>query len=654
MAYGIATPISLGWCTSVADVLVALNAEPGKPASVSYSAGMIPGQISILVKNTDCDAFSDLINLTGDRNCNPIIIDVVDPVGDPLPCNANYFPVNVYEPDGLTLIGSAIDIYGVIAMMNSNAAWQAFGVASYYSTCQIAFTKNPTVDPPPVVIVDPNGGSGGGGGTGCIDGIQSYVLTLGDQCIPGHLVTAADFPFNVWVTFPPTGPESLGNVTDMTTLLAALNGAGTKPAGITFSGLPTAFGAPLQIQVTNTNCNVYSNLANIFTDAASSAYLLYGANHGSFLDADFAESGIDGYGMSIRAYLGQIAGLTVDERMWHTITIGNYMITASPAVGSVFFYDITNPQMPVLARRIALNNVAGTNFSGEPESGGQKNFYSLYFPTDTEGLNMSLNEIYIVESVTGSIWRLDFYDSVGVVNSFQDNKLIGKCPRVFTNRIIHFTQDGDLEQTTSQVSGVGIGDAVFLDVDTFSGAGISTKTIILNLIEYVWAASYDGVDTIWYVGQKGTLVQYSLSGAAVVLPRYLNVMVGMANTRLNAKFYNNKLYQSTEGGYSFAYPNTASIIFDISTLGGSNTIVPFQPFTPPAGTGPNRQHWVFKPLNGCTGVLTWENDAGINSGIAVFGYDGTFYGLINNPIKGNIYNVIAIPNVSIYAPNSLV
>jgi hypothetical protein len=112
-------------------------------------------------------------------------------------CPASYFPVTVYAPDGVTAIGVAGNAITMVAIINANAAWQAYGTAYYNGTnCTVSFIPAAGVDPstiPPIIIT---------GTTGCVGGIQHYTVTVEDICgVNTPPITSSSFPFNAWVDF---------------------------------------------------------------------------------------------------------------------------------------------------------------------------------------------------------------------------------------------------------------------------------------------------------------------------------------------------------------------------------------------------------------------------------------------------------------------
>jgi hypothetical protein len=107
---------------------------------------------------------------------------------------------------------------------------------------------------------------------------------------------------------------------------------------------------------------------------------------------------------------------------------------------------------------------------GNPQEWGVGQVFDLYFPTDYH--SMSYREVYVVESRTGSIWHVDFATSVpSVPKYYQDQRLIGQCPRVHFKGDLWFTQDGNMMATT----GPGVGDGVSVCFHVSAGVWNAVK-----------------------------------------------------------------------------------------------------------------------------------------------------------------------------------
>ncbi len=665
-------------CPQIANVLdINTNLAPGAcPGSFFPAAVYSPDGSTVIGMATSADSMISIINANAAwgvygtafnmGNCqvgfylNPginsvppvnvspaTVINVIDQTTgvNPAACPGSYFPVTVYAPDGTTPIGTAGSITELITIVNSNLSWQAFGSAYYNNAfCTVAFIPADGVLPstiPPIVVNST---------TSCVGGIQHYTANVQDICGTPGPITSVSFPMNAWVDFGLGGGlEALGMISDNAAFIAALNAATGKPSSVTFSS--GTLGGVLNYTVDNTDCAGYSGVVNIYSDTNAGAYMLYAANHRTVATPQPLSAGVYGVGIKTMSIIGQILGFVNDVFYWHVTRVqGNYLLITNSNAGQVFCFDITNPLMPSLFGSVVLPDTGSGNcFTGLPQQFGTNMYFGLYFPTDYH--NMSLREVYVCESSTGSIWHVDFLASVPtVIKSFTEQRLVGQCPRVHYKGMLWFSTDGSYQAIT----GPGMPDGEVLrfsaSAPIWDATAIAQVTIIPNFTEQVWAASFDpGTGYIYFSGQKGTIVIYD-PGAGATVNSYALVMGRTATNRLNTKFWNNKLYHSSFGAYTAPGGlTTATRFIDTTTLGTTNTIVNFQSFL-----SNNQTHWNFMPLGNCNGVLTYED--GTNpGGFALFKLDGTFIGLIPyTGAGGSSYNVIPISGVGVYSPTTLI
>lgn len=586
-----------------------------------------------------------------------VILDTVSP---PAGCpGIGPYPVRVYDPTGMTIIGIANNINDVCTLLNTYPTWEAYGIASPQDNCHVQWQLTNSTVIPPDIQVDTNTTS-----STCTNGSVIYTVIVSSICGSGALMLS-DFPLNAYVDFGlGAGPVFLGNIANMSALIAALNATPTKPASVTFSA-GSVFG---QVVATNTNCIAYNGTVAISGNLGAENFMLYGGNHSKMISSPAPLAAEQGIGLATSSLVGVIPGITLDKPIWHTITIANYLIfTVQNTVSNqVMVYDITNPLAPVFVRGITLNDTGGSGghacFTGLPNSvtvssgvTAISSIYGLCFPTDNPSA-MTPGVFYVSEPVSGSIWQLNIFDTSissnsGVTASFTNAKLLGKCPRVFNGGNIYFTQDGDLETAAGLTSTIPIGNVVVLSLATFSGVGLSQFVVIPNQVEYVWAASFDGNRTIYYLGQRGTLATYDVP-TATVTNRYANAF-STAQYRLNIKYALNFIFASS---YTFTGKTTGTQRI-ITTALPTISRIDFANFTPPGGTvANNATHYNPLPLGNCLVLVTYDNwaDSGHSQGgIAIFNVNGTFYGVIQL-VAGDIYNVVAIPNVSVYSPTTLV
>ena len=584
------------------------------------------------------------------------------PVGCP---GGNPYPLRIYDPTGTTIIGIANSITDVVNLLNTTASWMVYGTASVQDSCHAQWNLNTYGQShvPPNIPTDINTTS-----TTCVNGQQAYTVNMVDACQATTAITAASFPCNVSVNFGlGAGFIWLGQVANNAAMIAALNAASSKPASVTFSATSTIG----QVEVTNTNCTAYSGTITVQCDAGSADFLLFGANHTDDIGTTAPTLNAE-YGIALRtnSVIGKIPGSTLTNRLWHTIQISNYIIACEANTGKVFFWDITNPLMPSLAQTIQLNSVVSGNFSGYPHSannfcdGGTTtplpSWYSLYFPTDYYSA-MALSAIYIFEGTTGTAWEINFYTGA-VVASFQSNLLLGKCPRVLIGGKLYFTQDGSLEQDASLSSGVNRGNILQFNIAAGFNSGNLSQLAIFDNQEWVWAASYDGTQFIYFTGQSSSVVVFSPL-LNVVDNTYLYVL-GAGNNfinRLNSCYFqvgpttgvhNAFLYWTSVQIYGF----NSLMSVDVYTLSTTPAVVQFQSLpTEIAGSGKAHN---FLPLGNCLGVLTTNHQDPVsgncaNGIVAIYNLNGTYVGQINLSAGQSIYNLIAVPDVSVYTPTNM-
>lgn len=615
--------------------------------------------------NCDCDC-NDLSlgfsNPSGGGSCCPIYTKVIDISTSLAPAEPPYlyFPCQVYDPTGTIITGIAYDITQLITVLNNYAAWKKFGTAFVVDNYTIGWYAPASPTAIPNTLVDTNTEIN----TGCTNGRQLYPVTVYDICYsPTNPINPASYPLNVYVNYGlGAGLVFAGNVGDQFTMIAALNAMASKPTSVKFIAGPT----PDQVFVSNSNCTAFSNPITITSDAESNSFILYGANHynitGDFPSHDSKKE--FAFSTASLSNLGRLPGFIANVLNfgWHNIKIGNVLIAADPTTGIVYFWDITNPLIPTLSRTIQLNKVVSNCFSGTPESvtlgtsaspaTAIPSLYGLYFPTDYyEG--MGLSEIYIVESLTGSIWKLNYFDTgLGIVGSFQTNKLIGKCPRILLNDILFFSQDGDLEQATSQTSGAPVGNMTYLATFLFSSSGVlNSVNIFPGGVEYVWAISYDGNESLYFTGNKGSISVGVIDASVATIPNSYSLYptvagAGVAITfRVNTVYLFGKLYvtpQHMNNGFN-------GMIIDTTTLAGPVSIAQFE--VPPGSTMDGM--FTFTPLGNCMGILTSAFIPGdAPQYMALYTLDGKYLSKIFLSANQEFFNVVVIPNVRRTTPNS--
>jgi len=598
------------------------------------------------------------VNMSGSQGlpsggCCPVSVQVIDKLTgvQPVNCPNGYFPVQVFDPTGDILIGVASDIDNLVAVLNGNAAWRTIGVAINEGNCNVGFIlANQGTTVPNVKVALPS--------TGCVGNTQNYTVQLNDICYPTGTVTISDFPLNAYVDFGlGFGPEYVGYVTSVGDLVIALNSSASKPVSITFSDGGGSYA--VIINIFNSDCTGYPGIITITCDAASSSFLLMGASHDSMAVSGAPIHGaIEGFGLRTNSFVGHVPGIDTTKIQWHVTKVGNWMLTTETDTGKIYVHDITNPLMPVFVRTIQLNNVTGSCFSGPlaPYVGGvsRPSFYSLYFPTDFH--SMSATEVYVFESASGSAWKLNPAASgSGIVASFYSADLIGVCPRVMVNNKIFFTNDGtlatDLGATPPTTGRIRVIDLTV----TFNSSCVSDKVVFGGGADDVWAATYDGVDSIFFMSQRGSISDYRVSTDTVIAVGLNSLGSGALYHRGNIKYYLNKIFASSLGKLNTGRPGATVI-----DMAGYPSVITHTDFATPASGSPciYNSHNII-PLGNCLVIQTGESEPSSSvapqaSIIAVYKTDGTFVMECNLPNWENVYNYLPIAGVPVYTPTTLI
>lgn len=583
------------------------------------------------------------------------LIDIhtgVAPVGCP---SGNPYPLKIYDPTHTVVIGIANSITEAVALINANGAWAAYGTASPQDTCHVQFNLLNAANIPPNVNVDPNVTS-----ASCVSDQQNYLVEMIDPCYPTAPITASSFPCSANVDWGlGAGAESIGTINSLAALINALNIFSDKPASLTFSASTVT---PNTLNIYNSNCTAYSQTPVITCDAGSQSYILFGANSTDQAPNTPTKNGIVALGLSTNSDLGRIPGATANKHMWHTILIQNYLIVAEGDTGKIYFYDVTNALTPSLVRIIQLNDTGSGNcFQGIPNTvnaqsspGTAPSIYGLYFPTDYYA-GISLNVLPVFESTTGSWWLINISGiGSGINGSGSDASLLGKCPRIYhpSESEIYFTQDGDLEQAGGLVSGVAAGSIVRVSIASSSTVGFGTVPTVLQNSEYVWGATYDGIDHYYFFGKNSSMSSYDITTASIDhyhfnvigFTRFASAAVTM-NFRANIKYCSGNIYITFISLNKPAIYETECIVLPVSSFPTTPTTTIF------TVTGFLQGSFTFTPIGSCLCAITGYN--GNRSYVLIYRLDGTF---INNisVSQGQLYNVVAIPGYPNYFPNNFV
>lgn len=592
------------------------------------------------------------------------LIDIntgIAPVGCP---TGNPYPLKVYDATATTVIGIANSIANVVSLLNGDASWQAYGVASVQDTCHVQFNLTNPSSLPPAVKVDPDVT-----GSACTSNTANFLVYMIDPCFPNTPISSSSFPCSLFFDFGlGAGSQPGGIVNSFAEIVNVLNyhGAGGSPVQLTFS-LGTA---PDSLQVVNSDCSAYPYTPTIYCNAGSNSFILLGANFTDMIGTTPTLNGAEGLGLANSSFIGRIPGSASNKHMWHTIHISNYCIVAEGDTGKIYFYDISNPLYPTLARVIQLNDTGSGNcFTGLPNSKNyqspnvaQPSYFSLYFPTDYYG-TLGLGAIPVCEGTTGSLWLINFYGGT-VINSTHQNQLLGKCPRIVTgttnNWLLWLTQDGDLEQAAGLSSGVAIGH---ISIVTFSSAGAFSYADqqIFSQQEYVWAASYDGTGLIYFSGNKGSVYSYDITtlGRPSILNSNIFGSSGVFTYRLNTSCFGGNLYFAALNLSKLSPPSqhqplqiatTASLLASAPVISHIDVVA--------AGEASVNTFFNVQQLGGCLLAVVMAGGA-TPQVIVIFRSNGDLVGAISNsPDLGVhqyfMFNFIAIPNYRTYTPNSFI
>jgi hypothetical protein len=657
-----------GWtglvANSMSDLIAILNADPNWQAyGTAFDAGNCKVGFFPLVPGTIIPPVT-IGSIPGSTGGGDLIANVFDlnTAEPPVPCPGPYFPCQVYSPSGpgFTVIGIANNITDLVGLLNSTPAWQAYGVAYIVDNCHVGFHPNGGIDGIPTIFVT----FGAGIDTTCNSGSAKYPVTISDSCVPtGTPITALNFPFTIFIDLGlGTGPQAVRLVNSQGDMIAALNGWSGKPAGVTF-----AAGGTIDQVIVTVDCTVappFTGTVTLTADVSGTNFLLFAPNHLNTENATPPPIGnsVQAYSYRMNSVLGAITMPSVVGGTWHSIQIGNYLLGAQPATGKIYLWDVSSPLNPFLIKTVQLSTVVAACFTGNPlaptyasGSTAVPELFSLYFPTDPTGTHMSINQVYVFEANTGVGWQLNMLAAPGseITSTIKANSLIGKCPRVFINGLIYFTQDGSMLTDSGRTGTDGLiaGTLPVVNTATFSPGGISTITVINNGLEEVWAASYDGIDTIYFIGQKTTIVKWTVSTNS-----RNTVYNQVGGSGLGMKFRCNSSYLA---GTLFVTPTTMppfnGMIIDTSTLGGTVSIRQFQNVLIPKTDG----MWTFTPLGNCYGVLTTSAVPFGASGptqarVLVYKTDGTWVAVIPTNDTTEIYNVVPVNGVYPTTPNSFV
>lgn len=616
---------------------------------------------SSLDQNTCTKTYCLNVDLTKLKNSLGFVAPVVVPIQihtthtTPTECpGALNYPRNVYDPTDATVIGLAHNIDEIISIINGNTLWQAIGTAFNAGNCAVGILPvNATVTVEDVrisadVVTD----------TGCVGSIRTYDITLLDYCA-GTNINILSYPFRGYVQYTPSGTKyDIGLITTYAALLAALTAEANKPAQISYSSAPTgATNGDVNVQIDDTNCTAGGYQVTIYAETGE--YISYGANNNMNTPASYA--GIYGQDELIEANIGQFCGITDSTAMpWHirrSPSNQNHLYYMETNTGLLYKYDISNPLYPVklltvsIPTTVAAGSPPNVPFSGLPKYNGTVfSHWDVYLgPTDA---NSAIDGAYmhIFESASGCIWKYDTTTDT-VITSFYDLKLVGKCPRVITigtnTNFLYFSHDGLRETQLGISSGVPRDAIIYLDLSTYSSAGLNVVTTVAPSGDECWAASMDISGILWFTTIKGALVRYD--------PQ-LNTVLNTYPAIYGVDFTGSILINSTMAAVGKQTSGITTMkIFASSDNKGTwfvdlgSTPVSLGQFTPSTDISLIHRNFTIIPGN-CYGIVTY--DKGDQGGIAKYDYFGNYIGHVQLT-AGSMYNALVFKLTGASSPNGL-
>lgn len=578
--------------------------------------------------------------------CCPQYVQVVTKGTSSAPsqCPGNYFPKDLYKPDGVTKIGTVNDINEMISKMISDTGsggWAEMGTWIPSGFCQVVLFKSTTFTGSVVHIPVADLNSGG-----CVNNQQTYIMLLKNFGSTGPYVPVA-YPLNAYIQFTTGGAKTLlPNIANYGALLTALNVLGNppKPASISFNPQNDHLG----FQVVDTDC-ANGNNVSIEVDAYAAQplvnTLLYASPHNN---GQGVVSGVVPIDAVADTQLNFVCGTKDEKYPWHSIKVGTNLYTVESDTGKFRIIDLSDPVYPVISKTMIFPQPSGAPnaaFSGNPSySGGRLSHYDTYFPTD---LNSEVSGfIYLVESASGCIWKFDLTSNTVVASEYSIH-LVGKCPRFIIGNRLYMSCDGNRESSLGISSGIARNGIIEV---TLSSIGTGTLNVATTVSfptgEDILAISYDPATTIAYcTSARGSL--YSLNFTSGVVTSYPGIwqITGTFADLVNTHLFNNKLYLSCATG------TIGTLILDLVTM---NPPTVFDPLIISGVANTNHFNFIVPPGKSF-GYLT------VNAGttvpargiVAKYSLTGQFISRILNTTAGSMYNVIPMLNTPASTPNGL-
>lgn len=556
----------------------------------------------------------------------------------PTACPNSFYPAYIYNYANNAVIGYSNSPTDTVAILNADSTWNIKGVAIVAGNCTVCFVPDNGVTSINPVYVAPDTG-------GNPPSPANYAVQVQDYCQAPALQPLNSFPQNIYVAYTNGGTRYYaGLAADYNDMITKLNAESHKPGYITINAVSNT--NPLSISIGVVDANTPANKhVNVYGDKTNVVLIGGNSHFGNPTGTTDAMNEIYPDSMS---RIGDICSTQypggIPEAAWHTALVGNTLLRLD-SQGHIASYDVSNPLVPTFSTSNVFFGITGPGlnvpFSGIPGyGGGVRSDWDVYFPTDVNAQTQG-SIIYVVESTSGTIYKYDYITNT-VIGAFYSVNLLGACPRVIYNNKLYLTLDGN----RGALTGVGAtnpipADSIIIcDLGLFGTSAFSATQIATGVS--VWAMVSDPANpSIAYITTtNGNVYRYNMFND-VVTDTYASTTPTLAAASLiNNYIFNGRLFISAYGVGTYQ--------IQLSTLGGS--AIRFDTLTLPVG-GTNINHFNFIMLpNSCYGILTFDNGTS-NGGVAKYGFDGNFLGLISIP--GSIYNVVYKYGVPSATPNSL-
>ena len=251
------------------------------------------------------------------------------------------------------------------------------------------------------------------------------------------------------------------------------------------------------------------------------------------------------------------------------------------------------------------------------------------------------------------------------MGSSAQTALLGKCPRTCTGGVsgglwtVYLTQDGDLEQAAGLSSGVAMGYIPIVIFGVTGGLSYGSLQVFAQA-EYVWAASYDGSQYVYFTGSHGSVYAFAATGVGSSV--YNHQILGSGAQflyRLNTSCFGGNLYMAALdlgiGSPPVQY-QPLKIVATASLLASSPIVSQID--VAAGGEASINTFFNVMPLGGCLIAIVMAGGLTPGQPVVIYRTGGSLVGSINATPDSThgyyAYNYIAIPNINKYTPNSFV